>query len=200
MRKLVGTFAVLALAVVVGCAPPTANFTADTTSGDAPLEVQFTDTSVVVGPLGLVDFKDYSPITSWAWTFGDGGGSTEQSPSHSYNDGGTYSVSLTVTNEEGTDTHTEVSLITVTEVGPTADFEYSNVTGNTPLTVHFTNTSLLGSNPENAAYLWDFQVGTSVAKDASFTFNTPGVYTVSLTVTTPLGSDTFEVVGLANVS
>ena len=48
---------------------PTASFTASPTSGTAPLNVQFTDTST-------------GAPTSWAWDFGDGGTSTSQSPSH----------------------------------------------------------------------------------------------------------------------
>ncbi len=200
MRVVVKSLIVLSLCALVGCAPPTANFTVDTTAGDAPLEVQFTDTSIVVGPLGLVNLEDYTPITGWVWTFGDGGGSTIADPVHTYDDGGTFTVSLTVTNSEGSHTSSQVGIITVTEVGPTADFSYSNTTGTAPLTVNFTNTSVLGSNPVNAAYAWDFEVGVSTAENPAFTFTNPGTYTVSLTVTTPLGIDTFEVVDLVVVS
>lgn len=48
----------------------------------------FTDTSTP-GPSG--------PITAWAWTFGDGGTSTSQNPTHSYAAAGIYSVRLVVT-------------------------------------------------------------------------------------------------------
>ena len=51
--------------------PPVANFNASPTSGNAPLPIQFTDNSTG------------SP-TSWSWTFGDGGTSTAQNPSHTY--------------------------------------------------------------------------------------------------------------------
>jgi PKD repeat protein len=40
-------------------------------------------------------------ITSWAWTFGDEGTSNVQSPAHTYDGGGTYTVSLTVTDDDG---------------------------------------------------------------------------------------------------
>ena len=50
---------------------PTAAFSGTPTSGQAPLNVQFTDSSTG------------SP-TSWSWSFGDGAGSTAQSPSHTY--------------------------------------------------------------------------------------------------------------------
>jgi PKD repeat protein len=80
--------------------PPTANFSATPTTGDAPLAVAFTDLST-------------SSPTSWSWTFGDGGTSTAQNPSHTYAAAGTYTVSLTVTNAGGSDTATKTDYITV---------------------------------------------------------------------------------------
>ncbi|PYJ79314.1 MAG: fibronectin type III, partial [Verrucomicrobia bacterium] len=55
---------------------PTADFTANTTSGQAPLAVQFTD-------------RSSGSITSRDWDFGDGSShSSTQSPSHTYNNAG----------------------------------------------------------------------------------------------------------------
>jgi PKD repeat protein len=88
---------------------PTANFSASATSGVAPLNVQFTDTSTG------------SP-TSWAWTFGDGGTSTAKNPSHVFADPGTYTVTLTATNSLGSDAETKTNLITVTEPPDAAYF------------------------------------------------------------------------------
>lgn len=64
---------------------------------------------------GLVQFTDHSlnAPDSWAWDFGDGSTSTEQSPLHQYDSDGTYSVSLTATNGNGSDTETANGLITV---------------------------------------------------------------------------------------
>ena len=67
---------------------PTASFSASTTSGTAPLAVNFTDTS------------SGSP-TSWAWDFGNGVTSTAQNPSVTYARSGTYTVSLTASNAGG---------------------------------------------------------------------------------------------------
>ncbi|MEW5995100.1 MAG: S8 family serine peptidase, partial [Candidatus Zixiibacteriota bacterium] len=66
----------------VGGVPPVADFVGSPTSGNAPLTVNFTDQSTG------------SP-TSWSWDFGDGGTSTAQNPSYTYNSVGTYTVSLT---------------------------------------------------------------------------------------------------------
>ena len=52
--------------------PPTASFNASTTSGPAPLSVTFTDTST-------------GGATSWSWNFGDGGTSSQQSPTYIFN-------------------------------------------------------------------------------------------------------------------
>jgi PKD repeat protein len=45
-----------------------------------------------------VAFTDSSTgsVTSYAWTFGDGGTSTQQNPSYTYTTAGTFSVALTV--------------------------------------------------------------------------------------------------------
>jgi PKD repeat protein len=86
-----------------GPGAPVAGFSVDTTSGNAPLTVTFTDTSA------------NSP-TSWLWNFGDGTTSTEQNPSHTYDDAGTYSVTLTTTNTGGTDTVTKTDYIDVSGV------------------------------------------------------------------------------------
>ena len=67
--------------------PPTANFSF-TTSG---LTANFTDTSS----------DSDGTIASRSWNFGDGGISTATNPSHAYAAGGTYSVALTVTDDDG---------------------------------------------------------------------------------------------------
>jgi PKD repeat protein len=85
---------------------PVADFTANTTTGQAPLTVQFADASTG------------SP-TSWQWSFGDGGTSTLQNPSHVYQAAGTYDVSLTATNANGSNTKTKVGFVTVSATTPT---------------------------------------------------------------------------------
>ena len=64
-----------------------------------------------------VDFTDQSSsideITSWSWDFGDGGTSNEQNPSHTYQNVGDFTVSLTVRGPGGSDTETKVGYIQV---------------------------------------------------------------------------------------
>jgi len=63
----------------------------------------------------LVNFTDQSEgnISSWSWSFGDGGTSTLQNPSHTYNIPGTYTVSLTVEGLGGSDLETKTEYIKV---------------------------------------------------------------------------------------
>jgi len=82
------------------CVAPVADFVGSPTSGDYPLTVNFTDQS--------------TGASSWDWTFGDGGTSTAQNPSHTYTADGVYTVSLTATNACGNDTETKTGYITVT--------------------------------------------------------------------------------------
>ena len=83
---------------------PGAAFTADKTSGDAPLSVQFTDQST-------------NEPNLWEWDFDNDGAvdSTEQNPTYEYSTAGTYSVKLTVSNAAGSDNEVKTEYITVTE-------------------------------------------------------------------------------------
>lgn len=74
---------------------------------------------------------------------------------------------------------------------PHADFSTSTATeGEAPLTVDFLDASDPGFEPPITDWLWDFGDGeTSVEQDPSHAYNDPGIYTVSLTVTTSGGSD-----------
>jgi PKD repeat protein len=84
--------------------PPIASFTATPTTGTVPLVVNFSDTSS-------------GEPTSWEWNFGDAGPgvqSTQQSPSHTYDQVGSFDITLTATNVLGSSTSTPLT-ITVNE-------------------------------------------------------------------------------------
>lgn len=91
--------------------PPTADFSGLPTSGYEPLTVDFLDQSS-----GVI-------IETWSWEFGDGAGSTEQNPSHTYfRESGPglmrpecYTVSLTVCNEGGCETIVRPCFVTTYE-------------------------------------------------------------------------------------
>jgi PKD repeat protein len=86
--------------------PLDADFEANITSGNAPLEVQFTDLST-------------GDITGWMWDFDNDGtiDSNEQNPIYTYNDAGVYTVSLTITDGSNEDTEIKEDYITVISTG-----------------------------------------------------------------------------------
>jgi PKD repeat protein len=77
---------------------PTANFSADNTSG-CNATVNFTDVSGA--PAG----------STFLWNFGDGQTSTDQNPTHTYATGGPFTVTLTVTSCAGNDSETKTNYI-----------------------------------------------------------------------------------------
>ena len=154
--------------------PPTADFTANPTSGTAPLAVSFTDTSIG------------SP-SSWSWDFGDGSSSTQQNPTHTYTSAGNYTVKLTVANTSGSNTKQQSNFINVAPPpAPTADFSASPTSGVAPLAVSFVD---LSTNA--ASWSWDFgDSGTSTEANPTHTYSAPGNYSVTLSVSNTTGSAT----------
>jgi len=128
-------------------AMPVAAFTANITSGTAPLTVAFTDQST-------------NTPTGWAWTFGDGSTSTEQNPSHTYTTAGIYTVALTAANSAGSNAVTQTGYITVaaagsktwdiypTDLDGTLDLIMANVSAGDTVYFHNGNypTTILGSS------------------------------------------------------
>ncbi|WP_162200011.1 PKD domain-containing protein, partial [Methanosarcina mazei] len=151
---------------------PAAAFSSNTTSGNAPLTVQFTDLS--------------ENAAKWNWDFGEGNSSSEQSPANTYYTPGNYTTILTVANANGTDS--KFTNITVSEMpkSPVAAFS-SNVTdGYAPLTVQFMD---LSENAEECN--WNFGDETaSSEQNPVHTYSVAGNYTVSLTVNNEDGQST----------
>jgi len=85
--------------------PIMADFKADLLDGFSSLTVQFTDLSP-------------GSINSWYWDFGDGTSSSSHNPQHVFSNPGTYTVSLTVTGPNGSDTESKADYINVKEIKP----------------------------------------------------------------------------------
>ena len=161
---------------------PTADFDANQTSGEAPLDIKFTDTS-----------KGY-PDT-WKWTFGDGESSTDQNPVHEYSDSGTYTVTLKVSNDEGSDTMTKTGYVTVGTL-PVVAFVASATSGSAPLTVTFTDST----KNDPTGWYWTFGDGdTSSVQNPSHTYMTPGTYSVTLKAINTAGSATLTKPGMISI-
>lgn len=83
---------------------------------------------------------------------------------------------------------------------PVANFDYDKQTICSGQSVNFTNTSQIGSGTGSIA--WNFQNGspaTSTSTSQVVTYNTPGIYSVSLTATNPNGTNTLNKVSIINV-
>jgi PKD repeat protein len=142
---------------------------AQPTSGCMPLQVCFTGT--VSGGTGPYSYR---------WVFGDGGTSNEPNPCHTYNNSGTYTATLTVT-----DVHdcSDTKAVTITiYANPTAGASATPSVGFVPLQVCFTGTVSGGTGPYS--YRWVFgDSGTSNEPNPCHTYNSAGTYTADLTVT-----------------
>jgi FOG: PKD repeat len=169
-------YAVFVFDLVDGTAAPLAAFTASPVAGVAPLATTFIDRSSGVP-------------TSWVWNFGDGSTSTEARPVHTYSFAGLYTVTLTVTNAQGTATTTQPDLVNVAVNPPllNAKFTSTATSGAAPLPVQFTDASVGGVT----GWTWDFGDGTtSTEQNPLHTYTANGKYTVKLTVTSPTGTNT----------
>lgn len=155
---------------------PVAGFTNDFAGGAAPVTVHFTDASAASAT---------NPVTHWVWDFGDGTGSTDKNPTHTYNANGQYTVTLTAGNSLCRNTTTVTD--SVVAGAPVARFSASatNTVVNVPLT--FTDSSL-GSPTE-----WDWSWGdgswtNGTTRVLQHVYTAPGTYSVTLVATNTYGS------------
>lgn len=125
----------------------------------------------------------------YLWNFGDGGTDSLISPWHTYNNPGSYTVSLTVTDSIGCQkTNTIPGLVQVQAV-PSVGF-YSSVDTLTercyPLTVSYTDTSIANIFWSRQ---WDLGNGSPVVANQTVgtIYEQPGVYTTTLIVSTSFG-------------
>ncbi len=120
---------------------PVVAFTADTTSGTAPLTVNFTDESTGTAPL------------TYAWDFDNDGvvDSTEQNPTFEYSNAGTYSVKLTVSNAAGSDEEIKTGYINVNPAPISAEILLNSNSGKPGTTVFVTGS---GFDASVAGTVW----------------------------------------------
>jgi uncharacterized protein (TIGR02145 family) len=152
--------------------PPQADFNANQTEISLGESVQFTDIST-------------NNPTDWQWDFGDGSTSIDQNPSHTYENEGTYTISLTVTNAFGSDTEVKNDyIIVISNTWPT-DTETEVVEVTNPTTGQIWMDRNLGatqvatSSTDTDAYGDLFQWGRAADGHESRTSNTTAVLATS---------------------
>lgn len=141
--------------------------------------------------LNAVDssIPDLSPITGWAWNFGDTTTSTQQNPGHVYANTGSYNVQLIITTQNGC--QDSVIMPVQVDEDPVA---YFLLPGNCGLNVTFTDSSYVPNNlGVISGWAWDFgDMGTSSAQNGSHTYGSANTWNVTLTVTDSRGcTDTY---------
>ena len=152
---------------------PIANISSNVTNGISPLNVLFSGSAI----------GGNNPI-NYSWDFnGDFViDSTLQNPEYTFN-AGTHNISLTVTDQDGDQNSTNITVIVIADSIPNANITASISTGLQPLTVQFNGIVIGGNAPLN--FTWDFNNDTSIdntTQNPLITFPLAGVYIVNFTI------------------
>jgi gliding motility-associated-like protein len=175
------SFAVNNLRLFAAGTPPTASFTATSFNiceGDC---IDFTDNSIGTN------------ISAWNWTFNGGtpSSSTGQNPTNvCFATAGTYDVTLTVTDDNGTDNITQQINVTACGSGPTANFTASSTNICEGDCIDLSDNSV-GTNV--SGWDWAFNGATPVSSTSqnptNICYSAAGNYDITLTVTDDNGTD-----------
>jgi PKD repeat protein len=135
------------------------------------------------------DGGDVESNVDYYWQFGDGASSTDKNPAHTYGAIGLYTVTATITNSLGSDTHTEPVMITDVPISGLS------VTFNSPLPSGQAGAfSAQVAQGTNVTFTWQFgdssppQIGNSV----QHTYASGGSYTVQVTAANSVSSQSYS--------
>jgi len=141
-------------------------------------------------------------IVSYEWDLGDGTTATGQSVSHAYDSTGTYTATLTVTDDDGASNSDVVNIEVMTSGELTADASANQTTANPGELVVFDGVSSTAPDGFVESYEWDFGDGSTATGDiVEHEYGSAGTYTATLTVTSDSGetaTDTVEISVEAN--
>ncbi|MCB0396012.1 MAG: choice-of-anchor L domain-containing protein [Flavobacteriales bacterium] len=154
--------------------PPDVNFNFTPACTNQP--TMFTDLSASSG----------GNITGWLWDFGDNFFDTIANPQHTYNMPGTYTITLTATDENGCTAQTDQTM--QIWALPVANFSVNEPCVDD--TSFFLNlTTIADPNDNLSQSVWDFGDGTPTlnSPNPSHVYKLAGTYFVTLTVTTANG-------------
>ncbi|MBK9287199.1 MAG: PKD domain-containing protein [Flavobacteriales bacterium] len=150
--------------------PVTAGFSVDQVFNCAQLLATTTNTST-------------GTFLGFSWDMGDGTALlNDTNVTHTYLNDGTYTVTLVVTDLLGCSPNDTATAVLVVDplIPVVADFTLAQVNACTQLQVASTNLS----TGDSIAFSWDMGDGTVLTTtNVSYSYTTPGTYTVTLTVT-----------------
>ena len=164
------------------------SYNEDNTNNEAPV-------AVINGPYAasenqVINFSSAGSndpdgtISTYLWNFGDGNSSSQANPSHSYASAGNYTVTLTVTDNLGSEnTASTTAQISTVNQAPTVVIN-GPYTGEQNTAISFSSNGTYDADGSIATYLWSFGDGTTSSQaNPSHSYSTAGDYSVSLTVT-----------------
>lgn len=177
--------------VLPAASTPTADFVVTPTPVSASVPVNF-DASKSCATQSAC--SSTAGLTGFQWNFGDGSSGVGQTTTHTFTSPGTYSVTLTVTNDRGLSASKTTAVSVATTANPTAVIDVS--TGATPITtasvINLTaERSTASSGRTLTQFNWNLgTVDTNLVSGQPFPsglrqavqYKTPGVYTVILSV------------------
>jgi len=160
---------------VLALQPPVALAASNLKIGNLATTFQFTGSSST---------DSDGTIIKYAWDFGDGSTSTLADPTYSYSATGTYTVSLTVTDDDARTASSIITINIIEAVKPTAVATADIQSGFAPVTVQFTGSNSTDLDGTVIAYNWDFgdDSGASSEKDPAYSFTTAGSYKTRLVI------------------
>lgn len=159
--------------ITVSNTAPTANFTFSPQNASDTQTITFTDNSI--DPDGT--------ISNCTWTFGDGTTSYSlNSTTHQYDDNGTYTVTLNVTDDDGATDEYSINIM-VSNVGPTAAFTFEPANPVVGELIWFNETS---TDQDGSIVNWSWNFGDTTvnySQNTTYTYTKLKSYDVQLTVT-----------------
>lgn len=161
------------------------DFTIDVGSaGAVPPSVGFSSKQSETNYLEYTFTNSSSGATSFAWDFGDGNMSTEESPTHVYATHGIYTVTLTATNDNNLSA--ELSRNIDIQAPVTADFTYQVDAAD------YRTYTFMDASVGAVMLLWEFGDGYQfTGMNPSHTYAEDGIYTVTLTAASITGNTSF---------
>jgi gliding motility-associated-like protein len=155
---------------------PAVEFSVNDSLNCIPFTTRFTDHSS----------SSVGSIISWQWDFDDGSTSTLQNPQHLYTQAGNFNITLQVTNSGGcTSSLSKLAYIKAADSIRT-QFNFSQPEKcKPPETIFFYNNTV---GPGITTYTWNFGNGVTLNSfSPSHTYNTGGLYTITLTAKNDIG-------------
>jgi PKD repeat protein len=151
---------------------PIAEFSKNATEGTIPFAVKF-------------DASTSQNADSYSWNFGDGSNGTGKIVEHTFENAGTFNITLKVSNANGTANSTAQTITVIKSILPIAEFTKNATEGITPFAVNFVATT----STSDATYSWDFgDGGNGTGQVVDHTFIVEGQHEVVLTVTNANGT------------